>query len=632
MMEIPGTGMEWDYSDDEGEEMEQDAPVEKKVSVHACNTWNELRKNGQLCDVRLRVEGVEFPAHRTILAGCSQYFRALFTNGCTESAMSVIDIPGISAEMLELILEYAYTRDVHVNEANVQELLPAADQFNINGIVKECCKFLRRHLSPENVIGIREFSKSYFCPGLEKACYDFIITKFPDVMAGAPNEELQLLSVEDFENILADDYLNAKDEEFVFEGLVHWVNSDFPARVEYVPRLFQKVRVGLLNPDYFMSKVKTHELIKDNEVCKPRVVDAVKFFYDLELSNQALNDFTHPLAIPRIPYEVLFAVGGWSDRSPTPVVETYDTRADRWVDVEPRDSHPRAYHGIACLNQKLYVIGGFDSVEYFNSVRCFDPAKLCWSEVAPMNCRRCYVSVTVQGGHIFAMGGFDGQVRTNAAERYNPNNNQWSLIRHMTAQRSDASATALAGRVYICGGFNGQECLQSAEYYDSAVNEWISIANMRSRRSGIGVIAYRHYVYAVGGFNGANRLNTAERYDPGSNQWTMIPNMYNPRSNFGIEVIDDMLFVVGGFNGYTTICHVECYDERTNEWYDATDMSLYRSALSCGVMRGLPNREYFSIKKFSKSPPEANKKAEKAPNVPTRTQSVTTHEAMATDD
>ncbi|KAI8516137.1 hypothetical protein Bbelb_069500, partial [Branchiostoma belcheri] len=268
-----------------------------------------------------------------------------------------------------------------------------------------------------------------------------------------------------------------------------------------------------------------------------------------------------------------------------------------------------SYHGIACLNQKLYVIGGFDSVEYFNSVRCFDPAKLCWSEVAPMNCRRCYVSVTVQGGHIFAMGGFDGQVRTNAAERYNPNNNQWSLIRHMTAQRSDASATALAGRVYICGGFNGQECLQSAEYYDSAVNEWISIASMRSRRSGIGVIAYRHYVYAVGG------------YDPGSNQWTMIPNMYNPRSNFGIEVIDDMLFVVGGFNGYTTICHVECYDERTNEWYDATDMSLYRSALSCGVMRGLPNREYFSIKKFSKSPPEAKKKAEKA-HVPTRTQAV----------
>ncbi|KAI8516135.1 Kelch-like protein 10 [Branchiostoma belcheri] len=335
MMELPGNGMEWEYSDDEGEEMEQDAPVEKKVSVHACNTWNELRKNGQLCDVRLRVEGVEFPAHRTILAGCSQYFRALFTNGCTESAMSVIDIPGISAEMLELILEYAYTRDVHVNEANVQELLPAADQFNINGIVKECCKFLRRHLSPENVIGIREFSKSYFCPGLEKACYDFIITKFPDVMAGAPNEELQLLSVDDFENILADDYLNAKDEEFVFEGLVHWVNSDFPARVEYVPRLFQKVRVGLLNPDYFMSKVKTHDLIKDNDACKPRVVDAVKFFYDLELSNQPSAG--HPEDTVRSTVRRR----GWSDRSPTPVVETYDTRADRWVDVEPRDSHPR---------------------------------------------------------------------------------------------------------------------------------------------------------------------------------------------------------------------------------------------------------------------------------------------------
>lgn len=37
-------------------------------------------------------------------------------------------------------------------------------------------------------------------------------------------------------------------------------------------------------------------------------------------------DLNNPLAKPRIPYEILFAIGGWSAGSPTNFVETYDTR------------------------------------------------------------------------------------------------------------------------------------------------------------------------------------------------------------------------------------------------------------------------------------------------------------------
>ncbi len=36
---------------------------------------------------------------------------------------------------------------------------------------------------------------------------------------------------------------------------------------------------------------------------------------------------------PRKPREVVFAVGGWSGLFPTWVIETYDPRADRWINV-----------------------------------------------------------------------------------------------------------------------------------------------------------------------------------------------------------------------------------------------------------------------------------------------------------
>lgn len=64
-------------------------------------------------------------------------------------------------------------------------------------------------------------------------------------------------------------------------------------------------------------------------------------------------------------------------------------------------------------------------------------------QVAPMNARRCYVSVAVLGETIYAMGGYDGHHRQNTAERFNHRTNQWSLVAPMNAQRSDASAAAL---------------------------------------------------------------------------------------------------------------------------------------------------------------------------------------------
>lgn len=48
--------------------------------------------------------------------------------------------------------------------------------------------------------------------------------------------------------------------------------------------------------------------------------------------NNGEIDLKNPLARPRIPYEILFAIGGWSAGSPTSFVETYDTRCVEFYD------------------------------------------------------------------------------------------------------------------------------------------------------------------------------------------------------------------------------------------------------------------------------------------------------------
>ena len=49
---------------------------------------------------------------------------------------------------------------------------------------------------------------------------------------------------------------------------------------------------------------------------------------------------------------------------------------------------PRAYHGVVTIDYQIYIIGGFDGMEYFNSCRAFDPQLFQWNEIAPMNVKR----------------------------------------------------------------------------------------------------------------------------------------------------------------------------------------------------------------------------------------------------
>lgn len=189
--------------------------TERKISQQACAILNELRKQGQLTDAIIKVEDGHFEVHRAIMSASSPYFRALFTNGMNETDQREVYIPGIGADMMGLIVEYAYTRDAPVGSENVERLLPAADQFHVLGLVKACSTFLMKQVGIENVIGIRHFARHYFCSALDRTCQRFLMENF--VQVATHGNELLTLSLDDFVEILESDDLNVKNEEFTFE-------------------------------------------------------------------------------------------------------------------------------------------------------------------------------------------------------------------------------------------------------------------------------------------------------------------------------------------------------------------------------------------------------------------------------
>ncbi|KAM6919420.1 kelch-like protein 10 [Lycodopsis pacificus] len=488
--------------------------------------------------------------------------------------------------MMQLIVEFAYTGLVSVTEENVQELLLAADQLNVTGVVQTCCDFLGEQLCPENCIGIFQFTDTCLSPKLRLKAYHFIVDHFEEVVS---SEEFPQLSVQQLADILGRDDLNVSEESAAFEAILRWIAHEPEERKADIALLLSKVRLVLMSMDYVRFNVMSNELVKNNAECLHMVRAVIEVLSPIMRFRPSAR-LSNPLARPRLPNAILLAIGGWSGSNPTNSIESYDVSTDLWMQVTDQDVDPRAYHSTAVLNGSIYCVGGrCNRFENFNSVSRFDVSTRTWHEAAPMYHRRCYVSVAVLGECIYAMGGFNGRSRLSSAERYRPETNQWSLIAPMHEHRSDGSSTTLHNKIYICGGFNGTDYLQTAESYSPETNQWTMIGQMTWQRSGIGIIAYEDHVYAVGGFDGSVRLNSAEVYNPGSNTWRQVSNMLTARSNFGVEVLNKRLYVVGGCNGHGICTNVEYYNATTDEWTEACPLDISRSGVSCCVLSGLPN-------------------------------------------
>lgn len=109
---------------------------------------------------------------------------------------------------------------------------------------------------------------------------------------------------------------------------------DPESRKKHIVELMKNVRLGLLHTQYFLERVRGHPYVTGNEECRPIIIETLKFLYDLEMITLKDVDFMTPeIARPRVPHEILFTIGGWCGGSATNFIESYDTRADRWIKV-----------------------------------------------------------------------------------------------------------------------------------------------------------------------------------------------------------------------------------------------------------------------------------------------------------
>ncbi|KAM4582104.1 POZ (BTB) and AT hook-containing zinc finger 1 isoform 2-T2 [Fundulus diaphanus] len=118
-----------------------------QVSKHSAEMLHNLdaqrKDGGRFCDVILRVGEESFPAHKAVLAACSEYFESVFGRQ-TEGDAKELEMHTISPKVFKDILDFAYTSRIVVRLECFPELMTAAKFLLMRSVIEICQEVIKQ--------------------------------------------------------------------------------------------------------------------------------------------------------------------------------------------------------------------------------------------------------------------------------------------------------------------------------------------------------------------------------------------------------------------------------------------------------------------------------------------------------
>ena len=340
--------------------MAENASKEPRNTAKSPYCWDMMRlldnarKEGELTDVTMRVEGQTFPAHRCVLAASSQFFHGLFTNDMKEKSASIVNIEGIPVSVMNELLSYLYTGEVQMSEANVDDLIASANYLLLPRLKNIACKFKERHMSATNCVATFLYAEKYDCKELKTYAGELIKQNFATV---GKSKEFMQISCHQIKDLISSDDLVTGTEEEVFEFILEWIAQNQDEKEQHFAELFRLVRLSSISDQYLYTKLMCHELVQANGECKEILMDEIRWralFSGQQISRQK------PRTCLQTHEDAIITCGGLSpDERIRNLTVCYVPATKTWYELAPMLNR-RFRHGLASCWGYVYAIGGIN--------------------------------------------------------------------------------------------------------------------------------------------------------------------------------------------------------------------------------------------------------------------------------
>ena len=513
-----------------------------------------LWRQEKLTDIAVCAEGVEFKAHRAVLAASSGYFLSLFDSGMRDAETATHAIEGLRSSVLETLLAFVYEGSCQAEEGLLTEMLDASARLVVDPLKAACARAIQSQLAPCNALDVWRLADLYTLPVLEKAAVDSALGGF---------EELPLQSASGAQvlALVQEDQLVAKNEEAVFQWVVRWWEAGKRPEAELLA-VMKHMRFANMDTGFVQTTVRAWPAL-DSKEGRDIILDA------LLGAGCALRRWGFG---PRLVY----VLGGSKPFGASlSMVHAYDPRTDAWKQLASMPT-ARRQHGSAALDGKIYLMGGRSGDgSAFSSAAVYDSHSNSWQPLAEMASGRARFAVAAAAGKIYAIGGNTSEdLCTATVEAFDPLLGAWAEVASMSVARSHHAVAVVDGKIYAIGGIGTHDVpVDSVEMYDPQADNWQQMARMPHTRSCHAAAAMAGKIYVTGGED-LDVRSTVVVFDPQTNAWAELTSMGAARADHASAAIGDKLYVFGGYNSLDAarMTSVEAYDPTSNTWAPVSDL------------------------------------------------------------
>ena len=358
---------------------------------------DHLRKEEVLTDITLIVEGHKFPAHKVVLAATSDYFHTMFT-GPLACHGNVLQLYGITASTLHVVLEYIYKGEIVISEDNIFDLLDASCLLLLQNLQNRCAKFLKDRLDFENCLQIFTYAKKFSLYELVEFALDYVATVFSDI---SKTFEFKQLAADELIDILSLEHLSVDSEDSILDCVIKWLEFDIEEREKELTEVTKYVRLNYVDQTYLENIIEVNGFIKNNANMMRFIKFAIQGNYlDGDNGTCLCNSWSAPRKILKYVPSVI-AMGG-------PTLNIYNSEYDQWAEITK--SKPRHCSGMDVIGSDIYIVGG--SLEWRRKAtgEKFSTETNQWTQISPMTTARSNFGLVRKQGKLYAIGGYDGDV------------------------------------------------------------------------------------------------------------------------------------------------------------------------------------------------------------------------------